>query len=59
MMKKLILILFLFSHAFMQIAPFFDGNQAYEYLLKQCSFGARNPGSDGHLNFKYYLVEFL
>lgn len=29
-------------------APPFDGQAAYNELLKQCSFGPRNPGSEGH-----------
>ena len=28
--------------------PAFDGGHAYEYLVKQCDFGARTPGSDAH-----------
>ena len=28
--------------------PDFDGNQAFEYLIAQCNFGPRTPGSDAH-----------
>jgi len=34
--------------------PTFDGEQAYQYLIKQCDFGPRVPGSKAHqdcLNF--------
>ena len=37
----------------------FDSNKAFNYLLKQCEFGPRYPGSDGHELFKDYLKEFL
>lgn len=28
--------------------PVFDGQRAYELVEKQCAFGPRNPGSEGH-----------
>jgi len=28
--------------------PVFSGENAFEYLVKQCDFGPRNPGSEGH-----------
>ncbi len=47
-MKILILIL---SLSFITLSsaqpPAFDQDQAFAYLEKQCSFGPRNPGSDG------------
>lgn len=33
----------------------FDGQSAYSYLIKQCEFGPRNPGSEGHKK----CLEFL
>ena len=33
----------------------FDGHSAYSYLVKQCEFGPRNPGSEGHKK----CLEFL
>ncbi|OGC90138.1 MAG: hypothetical protein A2142_06475 [candidate division Zixibacteria bacterium RBG_16_48_11] len=33
----------------------FDGDRAYQYLLTQCDFGPRHPGSDGHQK----MLEFL
>jgi len=57
-MKKILLILFL-SIGFSKQSPFFDGEIALGYLLKQCDFGARYPGSNEHLKLKNYLVDFL
>jgi hypothetical protein len=37
----------------------FDGQQAYAYLNKQCQFGPRNPGSEGHRKCKTYLINTL
>jgi hypothetical protein len=37
-------------------APPFDGQAAYGELLKQCSFGPRNPGSEGHRACGEYLA---
>ena len=34
----------------------FDSNKAYNFVLKQCSFGPRYPGSEGHKNCKNYLI---
>ena len=39
--------------------PNFDSNKAFTYLVKQCEFGPRNPGSSGHLEFSNYLETFL
>ena len=37
----------------------FDEDRAFEYLVKQCDFGPRVPGTEGHENFKNFLIEFL
>ena len=37
--------------------PRFNGNNAYQYLLDQCNFGPRNPGSDGHTACKNFIIE--
>ena len=42
-----------------QSVPFFDADKSYEYIIKQCDFGPRYPGSKGHFEFKNYLNEFL
>ncbi len=39
--------------------PEFNGEKAFQYLEKQCSFGPRNPNSDGHLLCKNYIINFL
>ncbi len=54
-MKKIVHILtltfFLAATGFAQ----FNGQQAFEYLLKQVEFGPRNPGSKGHAQCLQYL----
>ena len=37
--------------------PAFAPDSAYAYLEKQLSFGPRNPGSDGHVACKDWMVE--
>ena len=40
-------------------SPLFSGENAFKHLIKQCSFGPRNPGSEGHKNtLNYYLKTF-
>ena len=39
--------------------PIFNEIRAFEYLQKQCSYGPRNPGSDGHRRCLQFLVEEL
>jgi len=57
MLKKIFFLYFGFSFA--QYAPSFNGDAAYDYLLKQCSFGPRYPGSEAHRELKKYFVDFL
>ena len=57
-MRILILIFFIYSCEKNDI-PQFDGKHSYDFLLKQCEFGPRNPGSIGHQQFSKYLEEFL
>ncbi len=39
--------------------PLFDGETAYDYLVAQCDFGPRNPGSAGAANtFVYLSIHF-
>ena len=47
------------THLFCTATPSFDGERAFEYLVKQCDFGPRNPGSAGHQQCKSYLMEVL
>jgi hypothetical protein len=39
--------------------PRFDGQAAFRHLEKQCSFGARVPGSEAHQQCGDYLTEIL
>ena len=60
MKRILILVLILFiscnTESIKSIdIPKFDSNKAFTYLVKQCEFGPRNPGSSGHLEFSNYL----
>ena len=42
-----------------QTMPQFNQDQAYSYLVKQCEFGPRNPGSDGREKCRKYLIAEL
>ena len=42
-----------------QSIPYFDYNKAFEYIYKQCEFGPRYPGSEGHNSFQLFLRDFL
>ena len=37
--------------------PIFSGDNAFKHLVKQCSFGPRDPGSAGHKNTLHYYLE--
>jgi len=39
--------------------PLFDGKRAFHYLLRQCRFGPRAPGSEGHKRTLDFLVSEL
>tara|TARA_B100001113_G_scaffold229877_1_gene188736 strand:+ start:429 stop:1346 length:918 start_codon:yes stop_codon:yes gene_type:complete len=39
--------------------PGFDEDSAFEYLLKQCDFGPRNPGSQGYYDCLDFMLEEL
>ncbi len=39
--------------------PFFDEKNAFRLLEKQCSFGTRNPGGEGHRLCGEFLVSYL
>ena len=39
--------------------PKFDQDNAYQFLLDQCDFGPRNPGSVGYNNCKEFLINTL
>ena len=56
---RLLLVILFQSILLSQSIPYFDSDKAFSYLELQCDFGPRYPGSEGHLNFKNYLEEFL
>ena len=37
----------------------FDGDKAFSYIQKQCDFGPRYPGSNGHQQLSNYLYEYF
>src|SRR6056297_1739866 len=37
----------------------FNGEQAYDYLIKQCQIGTREPGSQGHKEAKQMYLDFF
>ena len=39
--------------------PEFDQENAFQYLVKQCEFGPRNPGSNGYKECLVYLQKTL
>ena len=60
-MKNIIFILligFLFTNQNI-VVPSFDGDQAFEYIKKQCEFGPRYPGSLGHQQLSDYLYNYF
>jgi len=56
---KLIKIILFASLALSNNIPYFDGDKAFDYLVKQCDFGYRYPGSVEHKDLKNYFVSFL
>ena len=59
---KPILVILLFNFIFSDnsiIPPEFNGNQAFEYIKKQCEFGPRYPGSEGHKKLADYLYNYF
>ena len=55
---KLLLLLFILNIS-AQNSLYFNGNNAMNYLNKQCELGPRYPGSDGHINaVKLYQNHF-
>ena len=57
-MKYKLLIIFL-GLIFSQDIPSFNAKRAFDLLETQCSFGARFPGSPGHLQMKKFMEKFL
>ncbi len=38
---------------------YFNENRAFDYLLKQCDFGPRNPGSNGYYKCREFIISEL
>src|SRR3990172_175378 len=55
----LLLVAILVSGCSSADIPDFDRENAYRFLVKQCDFGPRVPGSDGHRQCKEYLLQTL
>ena len=55
MIKYLVYIL-IFSFS-LSVDKVFNSSVAYNYVLEQCNFGPRYPGSDGHKKCKDYLFD--
>lgn len=58
-MYRLLILLLLVLPSCGTKVPQFNGERAYQYLLAQCEFGPRNPGSEGHKRAKNYLISQL
>ncbi|MCJ7508767.1 MAG: M28 family peptidase [candidate division Zixibacteria bacterium] len=58
--KRIILFLLtFFLYCSSAHLPSFDRDRAFQYLLEQCEFGPRNPGSISHSKTKNYLLDKL
>ena len=57
-MLRLLIALFLFISC-KESNPIFDENKAFDYLLKQCDFGPRNPGSEGYFKCRDFMIAEL
>jgi len=60
-MKNIILVLLcnLIISNDISMVPSFNGDQAFEYIKKQCDFGPRYPGSEGHTKLADYLYDYF
>ncbi len=57
--KNILNIIFLFFIGCGPDNPNFDEDHAFEYLITQCEFGPRNPGSDGYYACLNFMVDEL
>ncbi len=55
----LFVFLALAIHCAARQLPVFDGQSAYNFLLKQCEFGPRASGTAGHQHCQDYLIQTL
>ncbi len=47
------------AFCFCQHPPLFDGKHAMDLLIRQCAFGPRFPGSNGHTQMNKFMAKFL
>ena len=47
---RLLIIFLIINNIHSQTVLYFNGNNAMNYLIQQCEFGPRYPGSQGHLD---------
>ena len=59
MMRLIFLPIILLASCSQSQVPTFDEVHAFEYLKKQCEFGPRNPGSQGHQACLDYMAAEL
>lgn len=55
----LLLLLLIVPGCRSQVVPKFDSRNAFQYLVKQCEFGPRVPGTPSHLSCRDYLMSTL
>ena len=53
------LYIIIFGLCFSQDIPSFDAKRAMDLLKPQCAFGARHPGSPGHIEMKKFMQKIL
>lgn len=57
-LKSMLFLLLLLSGCKSDV-PIFSGERAFGYLVDQCQFGPRNPGSEGYRRTSIYIQEQL
>ena len=58
-MKKVLILAMILNVSCGPSGPDFDEDHAFEYLLKQCEFGPRNPSSEGYYKCLEFMLEEL
>ena len=58
-MKKILILAMMLNVFCGPSGPDFDEDHAFEYLLKQCEFGPRNPSSEGYYRCLDFMLEEL
>ena len=58
-MKNLTILILLVLFSCGTGSPKFDEDNAFKYLLTQCEFGPRNPGSEGYYACLNFMIEEL